>query len=869
MLAALLAVLVSLAAATDGVREAPPQPAEKAPQLTRLPTLLEFHPAVYPPAALEGGITADVGCSIDIDASGAVSQVVVDKSASPEFDAAAIAAIRQFKFSPAEFDGKPSAVRIQYVYHFIIEKQPVPAVAPPPAVDPDAGHIEGEIREAGTRNPLAGADISVVGTHLQTSSDKRGHFALDGVSPGALRLSVSLGGYGEGTPRVKLESRGEAKVTVYLHRSEPGELSATVEGERAAEAPTRHSLSQAELENVPGALNDPIRAVQNLPGLARAPFLSGALIVRGSSPADTGIYIDGDKVPLIFHFLGGPSILPDSMLERIDFYPGGTGAYYGRNLTGALDVATRGGEGSGFHGEASVDLLQSSLFLETPLGDSTRISAAVRRSYIDVFLPLFLKSDSSGSTSVVPVYYDWQARLDHKFANGDTLDIFGFGSDDKLALVQTGPKLAQTLAVDTHIGLNRVHGTYKHSFSSDLQLTISPSFGETTTSFDTSGTGSGPLGASESGSIRDLTGGLRSELRWQAASFFSLRGGVDALLDRAVVSADFSSGANVVSVGTPQVESVHLQAVEPFQQWGEYAEGKLKLGKFEIVPGMRLDELHARGNTELSADPRLWIRFALTSADALKAYAGLYHQPPTANQLLPQIGNPNLGLESAGQVGFGYERRFSDVWNVSIEFFYNRQWDLVSPVAAQTLPNGVVQNKIFDNVGVGRAYGMELLIRREITASLYGWISYTLSRSQVIDKPGDPWAAFTYDQPHILTVVVGWRPSVGWELSSRFRYTSGDPTTPITAASFNADSGSYDPEKGTFGDARSPAFAQLDVRAQYTWTWDLFRLTLYLDIQNVTNRKNEEFHVWDYRYRDSGSISGLPILPTLGLTGKW
>ncbi len=97
-------------------------------------------------------------------------------------------------------------------------------------------------------------------------------------------------------------------------------------GDRPTDAPTVRSLSQAELENVPGALNDPIRAVQNLPGLARAPFLSGALIVRGSSPADTGIYIDGDKVPLIFHFLGGPSILPDSMpIEstsiRVDMAP--------------------------------------------------------------------------------------------------------------------------------------------------------------------------------------------------------------------------------------------------------------------------------------------------------------------------------------------------------------------------------------------------------------------------------------------------------------------------------------------------------------------------------------------------------------------
>jgi hypothetical protein len=71
------------------------------------------------------------------------------------------------------------------------------------------------------------------------------------------------------------------------------------------------------------------------------------------------------------------------------------------------------------------------------------------------------------------------------------------------------------------------------------------------------------------------------------------------------------------------------------------------------------------------------------------------------------------------------------------------------------------------------------------------------------------------------------------------------------------------------GDAREPPFLQLDARAQHTWTWDEWQLSLYLDVQNVTNRTNEEFHVYDYRFRDQGSISGLPILPTLGVKGRF
>jgi hypothetical protein len=77
------------------------------------------------------------------------------------------------------------------------------------------------------------------------------------------------------------------------------------------------------------------------------------------------------------------------------------------------------------------------------------------------------------------------------------------------------------------------------------------------------------------------------------------------------------------------------------------------------------------------------------------------------------------------------------------------------------------------------------------------------------------------------------------------------------------------PTLGNVGDARLPLFSQLDARAQYTWTWTYWQLSLYLDVENVTNHKNEEIHVYDYRYREQGSISGIPIFPTFGVKGKF
>ena len=188
---------------------------------------------------------------------------------------------------------------------------------------------------------------------------------------------------------------------------------------------------------------------------------------------------------------------------------------------------------------------------------------------------------------------------------------------------------------------------------------------------------------------------------------------------------------------------------------------------------------------------------------------------------------------------------------------------------AQTLPDGTVSNPLYLNQGLGRSYGVEVLLRRDLSARFYGWVAYTLSRSDLLPRNDVEWRAFNFDQPHNLIVVAGYRPSPAWDLSARYRFVSGNPTAPVTSAVFDADSGRFNPDSGNLGDARLPAFSQLDARAQYTWTSNLLQVSAYLDVQNVLNRTNEELHVWDYRYRDQGSISGLPVLPTLGVKVRW
>jgi len=148
-----------------------------AAQLTKLPQLLDAPPAVYPPDRLARGETADVACTVDIDEHGGVTQVLIEQPIAPDFDAAAVEAIRQFRFSPAEIDGQPAPVRIRYVYHFVIRQERLerPRTA--------TGTVKGAVVEAGNRRPVAGAEI-VDGAGAQATADAQGGYALE-TAPGS------------------------------------------------------------------------------------------------------------------------------------------------------------------------------------------------------------------------------------------------------------------------------------------------------------------------------------------------------------------------------------------------------------------------------------------------------------------------------------------------------------------------------------------------------------------------------------------------------------------------------------------------------------------------------------------------------------
>jgi hypothetical protein len=615
--------------------------------------------------------------------------------------------------------------------------------------------------------------------------------------------------------------------------------------------------------------------IQNLPGVARAPFLSGQLIVRGANPAQTLTFMDGVEIPLLFHLLGGPSVINAEFVDKVNFFPGGFGARYGRAIGGVVDVETRKGAQDTLHGVVKLDVLDGALFITSPIVNGVSVSAAARRSWVDAILPLLLPKDPNGGTLLVlPRYWDYQVRVDigrvpqDPLIGGHTFYVFAFGSDDQLKVVATGGARTRDISLDIHTLFHRMKGdwTYRKGI---FTSSFAPYIGYDLGSFN--------FGTSKIAA--DIySGGGREDLSLRFSPNFTFRGGFDLFLEHLVGRAEIPliGGTQYVSFpgDDPQAEMQSLTKILNTFDGALYAETDFSFGPVTVTPGLRATAISSVGQKLYALDPRLWAKVQVTDRATIKGSVGLYSQrPPAADLIQAPFGNPNLGPERAFQTSLGALYRFTDAINLDVTGFYNRRFlNIVDPGATIVNANGSVTQEAFANAGIGRAYGLEVLLRHEVTAQFFGWVAYTLSRSEVRrTDTSDPYALSTFDETHILTLVASYRLPWGFELGARFRYVTGRPTTPTIHPYdiYSADGNRYFPTAGATNSARLQDFNQLDLRLEKVFPFPSWSFSAYVDVQNVYNRKNTEATFYDYRFRTQYAVPGIPILPVLGVKGSF
>jgi hypothetical protein len=298
-----------------------------------------------------------------------------------------------------------------------------------------------------------------------------------------------------------------------------------------------------------------------------------------------------------------------------------------------------------------------------------------------------------------------------------------------------------------------------------------------------------------------------------------------------------------------------------------------------VVPGLRLDPLFTSvsrrvpkegdspgvgaSSADIALEPRLSARYELSKRVAFKAAYGEYRQPPLAEDLSPVFGNPLLESSSARHFLGGGAFQLTESLGVETTLFYTKSKGLAArnPIASPLIAEALV------SIGEGRSYGAQFLIRQNLSHGFFGWVAYTLLRSERRDQPAEPWRLFDFDQTHVLTALAAYDLGKGFDIGGRVRYTTGYPRTPVIGAFYDARRDLYEPVLGAKNTERIPDFVELDVRFAKRWSIGSSELETYLDIQNVTNRDNPEEIAYSPDYSERRYVSGLPILPLVG--ARW
>jgi len=626
---------------------------------------------------------------------------------------------------------------------------------------------------------------------------------------------------------------------------------------------TKQTLGENELTLAAGTRGDALRVVELLPGVARSPGLDGVLVVRGAGPQDSQVIFEGGPVDRLYHFGGITSFTSARLLEHIDLYPSNYSARYGRKVGGMIDVGLRDPKRDGYHGMLDVNLIDTSILAEGPVGERGAFAIAAKRSTVDLWLPSLAAESDALKITAAPVYYDYQAMYSYHAESGGKLRVLLFGSADVFKLTLKDPMDGDPDvrgAFGQATSFHRLQATWKQALSARVDEELTAGIG--TLGFNNA------IGAYAL-DVAGFDAFARAEWRFRLGDDVQLISGFDGYAIRADVS--YFGPRILQEEGNPSYANGPLTGLPlggfkgPFTSLrpAGYVEALIHVGeRLLLVPGLRAD-----GFTEDHAwaiNPRLSARLRVAAQTTLKAGAGFFSQPPQYGETISGFGNPKLGLTHAQHYSLGVEQGLGAHASLTVDTFYKRLRDL----EVNGVDDGGQATQV--NGGTGRIYGLEVLAKLNpswLTRG-FGFLSYTLSRSQRNDH-GTEWRLFDYDQTHILTVAGGYRLPRNWQLGTTFRLVSGNPNTPVTGSIYDANRDYYTPRFGATNSGRDPLFHQLNVRVEKAWQYRAWRLATYLDVQNAYNHRSQEGLHYSYDYGQSAPIPGLPLLPSLGVRGEF
>jgi hypothetical protein len=700
--------------------------------------------------------------------------------------------------------------------------------------------IYGRVFERGTINALPEVRVTT-SAGADAVTDAQGRFELT-LPPGQVELVLVDEDHEPLRVTETLDANKGLNVEYrLLPRASQRRYQSTVRGEARHEG-ERFTLKDEELHQLPGGLGDPFRVVGFLPGVATPLPLLPLYVIRGASPGTNGFFLDGMRVPQLFHFLVGGGVVHGRLVDRLDFFPGAYDVSFGRYAGGIIDSETRPARPNGYHADVELRLYDVSALGEAALPRGVRIEVAGHYGY-----PSFIIHAIEPRVSLE--YGDYQLRLDWR-----GLTVEALGSYDSLKIADQTLTVGSVRVPDFRLEFHRVQVRERDRIGRhELEAALVGGIDDM---------------AMNGFGVRKLSLGWRFNLRskWKR---FRLFVGTDGELSRfnAQNFADSSAPGSPDQFGDLAGDRDGVVA-------GAFVEGTVEIieKRLSATAGVRADVYHAGPVTLVGIDPRFSLKATLLPWLSMNGGIGLYQQPPSFPVPLPGIDTfaLELGLQRAWQGAVGIEAKLPKDVTFSITGYYQKYAnvndvviDFGPAVCTSPPPESLtgLPATITRQVD-GDSFGMELLLRRH-AGVFTGWVAYTLSKSERQYSCGLRPADF--DQAHLLNVVAQIR--LPWKLllGGHLYVATGRPVTLLEPP---------DGRSTVRNNTRLPDYVQLDLRLDREWIFRKWAVAAFVEILNLTYSQSvfgiAYPEVDGIKRYDQPQINGFHwILPSLGVRGRF
>lgn len=785
----------------------------------------------------------------------------------------------------------PDAVHLLVLLLLLLAGAPLAAPLGAQRASSGEGIVRGTVLAERSSEPVARANLVVVGRRISARTDDSGRFALV-VPAGSGTLRIAALGYETTTRPFTVAAGDSARLTVVL-APVPQQLGAVTTTARPAERESFEQVPQVGAFTVKAstlraaptlAEPDVLRAVTLMPGMVVRSDYTAGYNVRGGESDQNLVLLDGIPVYNPFHLGGLFGTFLDESIQEVNLQTGGFAAPYGGRLSSVLDVTTNSEARRGIHGAATVSLLSTSTVLGGLLPDDrTSWSIGARRTYADRIAGLVTDDG-------LPYHFwDAQLKLRHLFDDGGYVAITAYGGRDVVDgnIGQFEDDDEPTSDTPGNIGFdwgNQLAGlTWIKPFGPGTIVPLGSGKGmplgdsarlETRLSVTGFSTG---LDLGDGGFVLDND--IRDYRALMALTWWTERHERRFGVEGSQIAVNYDG--RYADVGTQAIDldqSARVGAAHWDDIWRVSP-------KWQLRWGGRVE--HVTGQRWTGVSPRVAAKYFATPDLALTLGGGRYAQWTHAvrNEDVPVrlfdswiTSDEFVPVSTADHAVLGAERWFGGARFVRVEA-WGKQYSRVPEQnpADDSLARG--DEFLYAD---GTSYGVDVLLRRLEGGALSGWISYGYAVS-ARERDGVRYAP-AQDRRHTMNALVAWKLRNRWQLASRVAFGSGVPFTDIEGQIvrrvYNGGSNDWDPGindrdlepvGGPRNGARYPAFFRFDVTASREFARWGASWTPFASVINATNYRN--VFVYDFDYTDNPptrtAFSQFPILPSIGLTVRW